>query len=98
MKVLKERVKDMGTQKKTAESLGISPQFLSDMINGRRDITDRIAELLGLEKSVSWDMNPETVASLARLETVASLARLEANIAKLGLSPDPSGTWESRDE
>lgn len=44
----------MGSQKKAAESLGISQQFLSDMLMSRRAVNDRIADLLGLDKEIWW--------------------------------------------
>lgn len=43
-----------GTQVKTAEALEISPQFLRDMLSGRRGISDRILEKLGLQRTTIY--------------------------------------------
>jgi DNA-binding transcriptional regulator YdaS (Cro superfamily) len=37
----------VGSQKKFAEMHGFSESFVSDVIRGRRDITPRLAELIG---------------------------------------------------
>lgn len=39
-----------GSQKAAAKGLGISPQYLSDIMNERRDITDAVAAKFGLRK------------------------------------------------
>lgn len=41
----------MGSQKAFAQAHGISEQFLSDMIHGRRDISKRIAALVGFKRT-----------------------------------------------
>jgi DNA-binding transcriptional regulator YdaS (Cro superfamily) len=41
---------ELGSQEKLAEWLGISPQYTSDILNGRRKISERIGSLLGFEK------------------------------------------------
>lgn len=38
-----------GSQKKAAELLGISPQYLSDILIGRRDISAKVARMFGYE-------------------------------------------------
>ena len=35
------------TQKEVAQELGFSPQFLNDVLSGRRDLTERLANSLG---------------------------------------------------
>lgn len=40
------------TQAKAAAFLGITPAYFSDMINGRRNITDSILAKLGLKRVV----------------------------------------------
>lgn len=35
------------TQKEVAQKLGFSPQFLNDVLSGRRDLTERLADSLG---------------------------------------------------
>lgn len=40
-----------GSQKKAAAKLGVSPQYLSDIINGKREISDKIAAHFGVRRS-----------------------------------------------
>lgn len=44
-----------GSQKKAAESFGVSPQYLTDVLHGRREISDRILSKLGLRKRVIYE-------------------------------------------
>lgn len=39
----------MKSQKAFADKAGITPQYVSDMANGRRDFSERILDILGLE-------------------------------------------------
>lgn len=41
-------------QKDVAERLGISPQYLCDVLKGRRDISAHLAERLGYERIVAF--------------------------------------------
>ncbi len=41
-----------GTQKAAAAALGITPAYLSDLVNMRRDLSDTILAKLGLRKAV----------------------------------------------
>ena len=52
--VLKEirRVVTESSLRQTAGRLGISPAYLSDVLNGRRDISDAMAALFGFEREV----------------------------------------------
>ncbi len=38
------------TQREAAKALGISQAYLSDLVNGRRDITEGIASKLGIKR------------------------------------------------
>lgn len=38
------------TQKEVARKLGFSPQFLNDVLNQRREITERLADSLGFRQ------------------------------------------------
>lgn len=49
-----DRIEARGSQKAVAEELGISPQYLSDILNGRRSVSDRVAEALGMERVTTW--------------------------------------------
>jgi len=42
------------TQKDVAKDLGISPQYLSDILKGRREISTEIARRLGFERVVTY--------------------------------------------
>jgi plasmid maintenance system antidote protein VapI len=42
------------SQSKVAKRLGVSRQFICDVLKGRRDITDRLLEGLGVEKRVTY--------------------------------------------
>ena len=44
-----KKAKQMKTQKAAAKDLGITPQYFSDMVNGRRDFSERILDKIGLE-------------------------------------------------
>lgn len=48
-KRLRKKIKEFKTQKAAADNLSITPQYLSDMVNGRRDFSKRILTKLGLE-------------------------------------------------
>ena len=41
-----------GTSGQKAVNLGISPQYLCDILNGRRDISSNVARRLGYERAV----------------------------------------------
>ena len=42
----------LGTRKALAAKLGIGPSYLSDIIHGRRDVSDRLLLKLGLQRIV----------------------------------------------
>lgn len=42
------------TQKQAAAELGISAQYLSDVLNGHRPMSEKLASKLGWEKIVTW--------------------------------------------
>lgn len=42
------------SQKDLADQLGVSPAYLSDVINGRREAGEKMLAALGLEKVVSY--------------------------------------------
>ncbi len=49
---IREIVTRLGRQDMAAEHLGISPQYLSDVLHGRREISKNLAERLGYERVV----------------------------------------------
>ena len=50
VRMLKEYIKERGTQRVAAMDLGISPAFLSDMILGKREVSDSVARKFGFSK------------------------------------------------
>jgi hypothetical protein len=47
-------IENAGSQKEYANSLGISPAYLNDVIQGRREPGEKILRAIGLEKRVSY--------------------------------------------
>lgn len=58
MGLLIKLVKDAYNQAEVAEGLGITPQYLSDILKGRRDISERVANALGFVKVVTFKEKP----------------------------------------
>lgn len=52
MGMLRGAVQEAGTQKDAAHGFGISEQYLSDILLGRREISNRVANKFGLERAV----------------------------------------------
>jgi len=48
--MLRSAVHTEGSQKALAKRIGISPQFLGDMLNDRRQITGKALKYLGFEQ------------------------------------------------
>lgn len=44
-----------GSQKKAAQRLGISPQYLNDILRGRREISEAVAAKYGLRRVVIFE-------------------------------------------
>jgi len=53
VKELKRRV-DTTSQKDVAIALGMTPQFINDVIKGRREVSENLARGLGYAKVVSF--------------------------------------------
>lgn len=49
VRILKRMVDRAGSQKQAAHELGISAQYLNDLIQGRREPSDNVLEKIGLE-------------------------------------------------
>ena len=52
---IRRRITETGQAKKLALELGFSPQYLSDVIQGRREIGEALAKKLGYQKRVLWE-------------------------------------------
>ena len=48
-----------GSQKKAAAKFGISPQYLSDILKGNREIPDRVARFFGVRRVVRYEKLPD---------------------------------------
>ena len=53
--LIRESVQLEGHQTNTAKRLGISPQYLNDVIRGRRDISDEMARKFGYRRVVLFE-------------------------------------------
>lgn len=56
---LREFVARHETQKQAAEELGISAVYLSDILGGRRGLSSRVAERIGLQQVRHYASKPE---------------------------------------
>lgn len=52
IRILERLVRRAGSQKEAAIELGISPQYLNDLLQGRREFSDNLLEKLGLERRI----------------------------------------------
>lgn len=52
---LRDVIKTHGTQKDAADHLGITPQYLHDILTGRREISANVAQRLGLVKLTIYE-------------------------------------------
>lgn len=58
-----------GSQKATAEKLGISPQYINDLLRGRREFSAKIAVLLGWRREVVFYPLEDCAVSLLPINT-----------------------------
>lgn len=52
IEILRVRCLERGTQKAWAKDHGVSPAYVNDVLQGRREISDNFAALLGFERRV----------------------------------------------
>lgn len=52
--IIQERVASAGSQQAAADILGISAQYLCDLLHGRREPSETIADALGFTKRVVY--------------------------------------------
>lgn len=52
IEVLRVRCRMRGSQKGWAKDHGVSPAYVNDVLQGRREISDNFAALLGFERRV----------------------------------------------
>jgi transcriptional regulator with XRE-family HTH domain len=53
VQIIRERI-GKGSQRDFAQSLGVSPSYLSDVLKGRRDAGPKVLAALGLKRVVSY--------------------------------------------
>ena len=54
IKDVRGRVGEAGSQARVAEALGVTPAYLSDILRGKRGISDEFAARLGYEGISLW--------------------------------------------
>jgi hypothetical protein len=52
IEILRVRCQERGTQRAWAKDHGVSPAYVNDVLQGRREISDNFAALLGFERRV----------------------------------------------
>ena len=50
--ILRVRCREAGSQKAWAKKHGLSPAYVNDVLQGRREISDNFATMLGFERRV----------------------------------------------
>ncbi len=63
---IKKQITKHGSQAAYAKHLGISQQYLNDVLHGRRDISSELAQALGYERLTIY---VKSKSPLARLRT-----------------------------
>ena len=54
--LLSDEVKKAGSQKDLAKKFGVSAQYVSDVLNGKREPGEAILEPLGLRKVIVYEL------------------------------------------
>ena len=54
LEIIREMVAKWGSQKSVADHLQISNAYMSDILGGGRDVSDRVAKRLGYKKVVKY--------------------------------------------
>jgi plasmid maintenance system antidote protein VapI len=54
IKIIEEMVEKWGSQRSVADQLEISAAFLSDILNGNRPVSNKVAKRLGYRKVVKY--------------------------------------------
>lgn len=61
IKKVEKIIEERGTKKAAAEFLGVSQQYLGDLLKGRRDPGEKILSRLGLQAKVIYETRTEQV-------------------------------------
>jgi DNA-binding transcriptional regulator YdaS (Cro superfamily) len=54
MAEVRRLIRLVGSQKQAAIQLGITPQYLNDILHQRREISTRVADAMGYDRIVSY--------------------------------------------
>jgi transcriptional regulator with XRE-family HTH domain len=54
LKKIKSKIAEAGSQTKVAIELGISVSYLSDILNGKREISENVARKLGFKRQTKY--------------------------------------------
>lgn len=54
--VIEKRMKESATQKALADEIGVSPQYINDVIRGRREISNELAKKFGFRRRVVFEV------------------------------------------
>jgi DNA-binding transcriptional regulator YdaS (Cro superfamily) len=54
VEMVKKYVERSGSQQTAASRLGVSPQYLNDVVHGRREPGARLAEAMGMERRIEF--------------------------------------------
>ena len=72
---LLEMKKELGSQKAVAESVGVSPAYISEILNGTREPGRTVLEALGFERVVMYVALGDSIDLVdAKLMTIAEYA------------------------
>lgn len=83
LRVLYEYVQYKGSQKEAARMLSISPQYLCDILQGKKDITSNISEKLGYRRRVIYKLSGSEEQADIIATQQARIAELEGEKAAL---------------
>lgn len=64
--LIKSSIKTAGTAAAWAKTINLSPQYVGDVLHGRRDPGDTILTALGLQRSVTYIRSPRAALSTRR--------------------------------
>ena len=62
---LEKRVFECGSQSAFAKSLGVTPQYVSDILAGKRAIPDKVLAAIGVERVVSYRITKQERSNAA---------------------------------
>lgn len=55
-KLLQQKAEQLGSQRLLAQAIGVSDQFISDILRGKREPSGKAVEYLGLRRKVVYEV------------------------------------------